>query len=135
MLTFLIVGPHANAFVRESEPDVSALRGSLWRGNFRAVGPAGKIEICFLPDLTIQGGLQYTHNLEGCGELGTVLGPFDKACDFTARTLMLSSPVQTAGQAGKIYVYKCSKSFEEEQELVANGRGSPFKKIKIERKN
>ena len=74
------------------------------------------------------------HELESGGEVGSAIAPFDRACLFTPRALVVSSQIQPNLNefVGEIRIYRCTQS-EEEEALAARDRGAPEKSIHVQK--
>ena len=129
LITFFSICACAQLLGSNQLADV--LRGSSWSGHFGAMHLGGRIAIQFKNDLARDGSLQYMHKLEGGGVLGTTLGPFDKSCLYTPRTLSLTPTDDSQSLAGAIHVYKCAPTQAEENQRQANGRTDQPKTIRV----
>jgi hypothetical protein len=131
LLTFLLLSQQTMADALTSAQLAAALKGSSWTGTFgtsvAGLGLNGNIFIQFSPKLATNGAVQYMHKVDGGGVLGTVVGPFDKACPSTPRDLQITGTVPPDGFSGQIQVYKCS----EDGTRKKKGAPIPVKKISL----
>jgi hypothetical protein len=97
---------------------VQALRGTQWQGTFSSAGVIkGSIRINFQPELSANGDIRYFHTLVGSSESNEVIGPADKACQYTPRSIHLTPGTEPGTHSGTISVYACADSAADEKRL------------------
>lgn len=132
LFTILGLSGLAHASNENVSPVVEILKSSSWSGRFEAKDLHGNISIRFLPSLGKGNELQYFHTIEGGGALGEALGPFDKSCEFTPRTLTVTGIKIRYGFNGTIKTYDCAKSQQDEADRQNDRSRQPSKTIPVE---